>query len=163
MARRAKTTTPSAGTGPDSAAPDLPAPARAAPLGLAERVAAADLLDRARGLLADGRAADAELVAARAVELAPGSDAARSVLAEAERVLGTALRVALLDRPCVPRPRVPAAEIAALRLTAAERYLLSRCDGVRDEKALAAFAPLRELDVLKAIQRFADAELVELG
>ena len=38
-----------------------------------ETGAAADLIDRARGLLADGRTADAELVAATAVELAPGS------------------------------------------------------------------------------------------
>jgi hypothetical protein len=127
-----------------------------------EAVAASDLLDRARGLLADGRAGDAELVAARAVELAPTSDAARSVLAEVERVLSAKLRGALLDRPRVPRLRVPPAEIGKLRLSAPEKYLLSRCDGKRDVRALAAFAPLRELDVLKAIQRFADAELVEL-
>jgi hypothetical protein len=62
----------------------------------------------------------------------------------------------------VPRLRVPPGEIAGLRLSAAEKYLLSRCDGKRDVRALTAFAPLRELDVLKAIQRFADAELVEL-
>jgi hypothetical protein len=125
-------------------------------------VAASDLIDRARGLLADGRAGDAELVAAKAVELAPGSDAARSVLAEAERVLAAQLRGELVDRPRVPRLRVPPAEIAALRLSAPEKYLLSRCDGRRDVRALAAFAPMRELDVLKTIQRFADAELVEL-
>lgn len=128
----------------------------------AETVAASDLIDRARGLLADGRPGDAELVAAKALELAPGSDAARSVLAEAERVLAARLRGALVDRPRVPRLRVPRAEIAGLRLAAAEKYLLSRCDGTRDVAALAALAPLRELEVLKAIQRFADAELVEL-
>ena len=128
----------------------------------AETVAASDLIDRARGLLADGRPGDAELVAAKAVELAPGSDAARSLLAEAERVLAAKLRGALVDRPRVPRLRVPPAEIAGLRLSATEKYLLSRCDGERDVRALASFAPMRELDVLKAIQRFAEAELVEL-
>jgi hypothetical protein len=130
--------------------------------GSTETVAASDLIDRARGLLADGRPGDAELVAAKAVELSPRSDAARSVLAEAERVLAGKLRGELVDRPRVPRLRVPPAEIATLRLSAAEKYLLSRCDGRRDVRALASFAPMRELDVLKTIQRFADAELVEL-
>jgi hypothetical protein len=127
-----------------------------------ETVAAADLIDRARGLLADGRTGDAELVAARAVELAPASDAARSVLGEVERVLGARLRVALLDPPRTPRLRIARAGLAALALSSADRYLLSRCDGVRDVRAIAQLAPMRELDVLKAIRRFADAELVEL-
>jgi hypothetical protein len=135
------------------------APAQAAS---GETVAAADLLDRARGLLADGRDGDAELVASKAVELAPGSDAARSVLGEVERVLGARLRSALLDPPRMPVLRVPRAELTSLKVSAAEKYLLSRCDGRRDVRALAQLAPLRELDVLKAIRRFADAELVEL-
>jgi hypothetical protein len=130
--------------------------------GMAETVAAADLIDRARGLLADGREGDAELVASKAVELAPASDAARSVLGEVERVLGARLRASLLDPPRTPRLRIPQAEVAKLRLSAPERYLLSRCDGRRDVKALVQMAPLRELDVLKAVRRFADAELVEL-
>jgi Domain of unknown function (DUF4388) len=138
------------------------ASAGAATAAARETVAAADLIDRARGLLADGRAGDAELVASKAVELAPGSDAARSVLGEVERVLGAQLRAALLETPRTPRLRVAAAELAGLRLSSPDKYLLSRCDGKRDVKALAHMAPLRELDVLKAIRRFADAELVEL-
>jgi hypothetical protein len=134
----------------------------AAAVASTETVAASDLIDRARGLLADGRASDAELVAAKAVELAPGSDAARSVLTEVERILAARLRSALLEKPAIPRLRVPPAEIAKLRLSSAEKYLLSRCDGRRDVKALTSFSPMRELDVLKAVQRFADAELVEL-
>jgi hypothetical protein len=130
--------------------------------GMSETIAAADLIDRARGLLADGREGDAELVASKAVELAPGSDAARSVLGEVERVLGARLRAALLDPPRTPRLRIPQSELARLRLSAPERYLLSRCDGRRDVRALVQLAPLRELEVLKAVRRFADAELVEL-
>jgi hypothetical protein len=128
----------------------------------AETVAAADLVDRARGLLADGRAGDAELVASKAVELAPGSGAARSLLSEVERVLAATLRSALVDPPRTPRLRVPTQEIGGLRLAPAEKYLLSRCDGRRDVRALLAIAPMREIDVLKALRRFADAELVEL-
>lgn len=138
------------------------AAAPAASAASAETVAAADLLDRARGLLAEGRAADAELVAARAVELAPESGAARSLLGEAERGLAARLRAELLDPPRRPRLRVPPQEIAALPISAADKYLLSRCDGVRDVRQLVQVAPLRELEILKALRRFADAELVEL-
>ena len=81
----------------------LRAAAAAAAAAAAETVAAADLIDRARGLLAEGRAGDAELVAAKAVELAPGSDAARSILGEVERVLGARLRAS------APRPAAHAA------------------------------------------------------
>ncbi|HEY6099886.1 MAG TPA: DUF4388 domain-containing protein, partial [Anaeromyxobacter sp.] len=128
----------------------------------AEAVVAADLIDRARGLLADGRAGDAERVAAKAVEIAPTSDSARSILSEAERVLGQRLRAELLESPRRPRLRVPPGEVARLKLSSADKYLLSRCDGRRDVKALTQIAPLKELDVLKAIRRFADQELVEL-
>jgi len=135
-------------------------PAAAAP---AEVVAAADLLDRARGLLAEGRVGDAEAVAAKAVELSPESGAARSVLLEAERSLATRLRGELLDPPRRPRLRVPPQRIRALGVSAADKYLLSRCDGGRDVLQLVQVAPLREIEVLKAIRRFADAELIELG
>ncbi len=127
-----------------------------------EAVATADLLDRARGLLAEGRAGDAELVAAKAVELAPESGAARSVLVEAERGLGARLRGELLDPPRRPRLRVQPQRIGALAISAADKYLLSRCDGARDVRQLVQVAPLREIEVLKAIRRFADAELIEL-
>jgi hypothetical protein len=136
--------------------------APAATAASAETVAAADLVDRARGLLAEGRAGDAELVAARAVELVPESGAARSVLLEAERHLETRLRAELLDPPRRPRLRVPPQRIAALALSAADKYLLSRCDGGRDVRQLVQVAPLREIEVLKAMRRFADAELIEL-
>jgi Domain of unknown function (DUF4388) len=128
----------------------------------AESVAAADLVDRARGLLADGRAADAERVAAKAVEIAPASDTARSLLGEAERTLFVRLRAELLESPRKPRLRVPPGEVARLKLSSADKYLLSRCDGKRDVRALAQIAPLKELEVLKAIRKFVDQELVEL-
>jgi len=129
---------------------------------LPEVGAAADLLDRARGLLADGRADEAELAAARAVELFPASDAARSLLGEAERVLGERLRRELLASAHTPRLRLPPSEVARLRLSSADKYLLSRCDGKRSVKDLTRIAPLRELDVLKAVRRFADSGLVEV-
>ena len=135
--------------------------AEAAPL--RDAATAVELLERARGLLADGRAAAAESMAGRAVELAPGLDTARSVLAEAERVLGVQLRAELLEPSRTPRLRIPAHQIALLRLSSADKYLLSRCDGRRTVRHLVQIAPLRELEVLKAVRRFADTEIVELA
>ncbi len=121
------------------------------------------LVDRARGLLAEGRADDAQAVASRALEIAPALESARALLAEAERALGERLRAELLDPPRTPRLRVAAADIGRMRLSSAEKYLLSRCDGRRTVRQLVQIAPLRELEVLRAIRHFVEAEVVELG
>jgi hypothetical protein len=81
---------------------------------------------------------------------------------DAERSLGARLRGELLDPPRRPRLRVPPERIAALGISAADKYLLSRCDGAWDVRQLVQLAPLREIDVLRALRRLADAELVEL-
>jgi len=96
------------------------------------------------------------------VELAPGLEVARVLLGEIERTLTDRLRAELLETPRVPRLKIAAAEVGKLRLPATERYLLSRCDGRRSVRELARLAPLRELDVLKAVRRFADSGLVGL-
>jgi uncharacterized protein DUF4388 len=127
-----------------------------------EAVEVGDLAEQARGLLADGRADEAELVAARAVELAPGSEAARAALAEAQARLGDRLRQELLEAPHVPVLRVAQAAIAELRLSSSDKYLLSRCDGRRSVRQLVQIAPLKELDVLKALRRLADGDVVRL-
>jgi hypothetical protein len=134
----------------------------AATLQVDEPVAASDLLDRARSLLAEGRIDDAELVAARAVELSPASEGARELLAAAEQALASRLRAELLASPRAPRLRVSPQEVSRLRLSSADKYLLSRLDGRRSVKDLTRIAPLRELEVLKAVRRFAEAKLVEL-
>ena len=135
-------------------------------LGEAERAADAaadELVARARALLADGHAAQAAAVAARAVELAPALGGARAALAEAEGALLDGFRRDLLDRPRAPRPLLASHEIALLRLPSADRYLLSRCDGARNVRDLVALAPMREIEVLQALARFAEARLVDLS
>ena len=124
---------------------------------------AVQLAERARGLLSAGRADEAQIVATRAVEIAPSLEAARALLADAERVLVEKLRAALVEPPRRPRLRLPPQEIATLRLSSADKYLLSRCDGNRTVRQLVQIAPLRELEVLRAVRRFADTEIVELG
>jgi hypothetical protein len=81
----------------------------------------------------------------------------------AERVLGERLRADLLGGALTPRLKVPTHDVARMRISTADKYLLSRCDGRRDVRELAQIAPLRELEVLKAIRRFAQADLVELA
>jgi hypothetical protein len=128
----------------------------------AASAAAADLMGRARDLLADGRADDAELAASRAVEMAPKSAEARSLLKEAERLLGQQLRAELLEPPRTPILRVKNADLGGLKLSSSDKYLLSRCDGRRNVAQITQLAPLRELDVLKALRRLADGGVVDL-
>jgi hypothetical protein len=136
---------------------------RAAPTPAAVDGGAADLVERARGLLSEGRAADAELVASRAVDLAPDSGVARSLLADAERALVDDLRSALVEPPRTATRRVSPGDLATSGLPAMDRYLLSRCDGRRTVADLARLAPLREIEVLKAVRRLAEADLLELS
>lgn len=138
------------------------APIQVVPSGAAgDTMAAAELLEQARSLLAAGRHEEAEGKAARAVELAPGLDAARAVLADAQEALLGRLR-ALLEPSRVPVRRLSAHEVAAVRLSPPERYLLSRCDGQRELRRIAQVAPLSELEVLKAFRKFAEAGVVEM-
>jgi len=138
-------------------------PAGGEPGGAARPDGPDELLEAARARLAEGRPDEAEPLARRAVELAPGAEPARAVLAEAERLLSERLRGLLLEPPRIPRLRIPAADISRLRLSSADKYLLSRCDGRRTVRQLVQIAPVRELEVLKALLRLAEGQVVELG
>jgi hypothetical protein len=127
-----------------------------------EAVEAAELVERASGLLAGGQPGQAEQVAVRAVELAPASEPARAVLAQAQALLGQRLRAELLEPPRVPVLRVKPGDIAALQLSSTDKYLLSRCDGHRSIRQIVQIAPLQELEVLKALRRLADEAVVRL-
>lgn len=125
-------------------------------------VGTAELLERARAFLADGRPEDAEPVARRALELSPGHAAARALVADAERSLSARLEAELVDRPVAPRLRIAPGELAGLPAPPAEKYLLSRCDGARTVRQLVQLLPLRRLDVLRAVRRHADQGTLEL-
>jgi hypothetical protein len=140
---------------------------RAAPLAAPEPAApgdpleVAELLDQSRRLLEEGRVADAEQAAARALALSPGAEPARQAVAAAREALATELR-GTLDRRTVPVLRMAAGEIALLRMDPAHKYLLSRCDGKRTLGHIAQVAPLDELEVLKAFRDFLEAGVVDL-
>ena len=73
------------------------------------------------------------------------------------------LRSALLDPLRKPRLKVPGHQIALMRLSAPEKYLLGRCDGVRNLRQIVQLAPLSEGDVLRAMERFVEARIVEMA
>lgn len=73
------------------------------------------------------------------------------------------LRAAFLDPPRIPRLKVSGHEVALMRLSAAEKYLLGRCTGGRDVRQIVQLAPIAELDVLRAMKRFVDARIVEMA
>ncbi len=140
------------------------APVRVTPPEAAgDAMAATELLERARALLGEGRHAEAEAAAARAAELAPSLETARALLAEAQRALREGLSGRFLDPPRVPRLRMQPHEIALLRLSAVDKYLLGRCDGERDLRQILQVAPLPEIEGLKAFQRFVESRIVELA
>jgi len=125
-----------------------------------ELAKAEDLVAEARSLLAAGRVGEAEAAASRAAEIAPGLEAASGALLEARRELGALLRAELLDPPRRPRLALALRDVALMRLTAAEKYLLGRCDGSRDLAQILQIAPLAELEVLKAVKKFVDARVL---
>lgn len=134
----------------------------AAPLAGGDDLGVAELVERARGFLAGGRPEDADAVARRVLELSPNHEGARAALAEAERLLTASLEAQLVEKALTPRLLLPPAELAALRAAAADKYVLSRCDGTRTVRQLVQALPLRRLDVLRTIQRHAAAGTVKL-
>ena len=81
----------------------------------------------------------------------PGPDAAAAQL-----------RGELLDAPRTPRLLVDLHEVGLMRLPAADKYLLGRCDGTRDLRRILELAPLPEVDALRAVKRLVEGGLVEL-
>ncbi len=140
-----------------SAAPVMPLPAEAL-----EPAGGTDLYDEARAHLAAGRFAEAEAIASRAVALAPQNEGAQVLWIQAQRGLEAVLQSELLDPPRTPALAMSQDEVALMHLSSAEKYLLTRCNGVRHVGQIIEVSPLRELDVLKAIKRFVTARIVDL-
>ena len=119
------------------------------------------MLILARGFIQSGSFAQAELIAARAIEISPSPEA-QQLLAEAEAAHLTALQQRILEpnpAPCMSRG-MP--DLKNLALSPQEKYLLSRIDGVRTVRSLLRITPMREFDALKCIEHFVEAGYIEL-
>jgi hypothetical protein len=123
---------------------------------------AAELVAQARKHLAAGRLVEAESAAARAGALAPQLSAGQEILEQAERALERSLDAELTEPDRTPALRVRANQIRAMQLSSAEKYLLARCNGSRTVGQLAQLAPLRRLEVLKAIKKLVQAGALEV-
>jgi hypothetical protein len=121
------------------------------------------LLVAARVAIDGDDLAAAETLAARAVELAPALETAVAALGDVRRRLGERLRSELLQPARRLRLKVPAHDVALMRLPAADKYLLGRCDGTRDLSQIVELAPMAELEVLKSVKRFLERRIVELA
>jgi hypothetical protein len=62
----------------------------------------------------------------------------------------------------IPVPLEAAADPASANLKPTDQFLLTMLDGKADIKSIVWLAPLREVDVLQALQRMVDAGLIEL-
>lgn len=134
----------------------------AAPVAGGGDLGAAELVERARTFLVDGRAEDAERIAHRVLELSPGHEGARAALGDAERALTARFEAQLVERPVAPILRLAPPELARLQAATADKYVLSRCDGTRTVQELIQVMPMRRLDVLRTVHRYADAGTLEL-
>jgi hypothetical protein len=83
---------------------------------------------------------------------------------EVESALAAAaqLRAELLEPPRTPRLLVKLHDVRLMRLPAAEKYLLGRCDGTRPLRQILELAPLGETEALRAVKRFVEEGIVEL-
>ncbi|HEX7624555.1 MAG TPA: DUF4388 domain-containing protein [Anaeromyxobacteraceae bacterium] len=102
-------------------------------------------------------------VSATAAPTAPPAASASRESADEARAATAQLRADLLDPPRTPRLKVRSHEVALMRLSAAEKYLLGRCDGTRDLRQIVQLAPLSELEVLRSVKKFVEGRIVELG
>jgi hypothetical protein len=135
---------------------ETPAPPREPPLSVAQ------LVERANAALAAGSYAEAVEIAGRAVD--QGVDpAANAILEKAEGRLLLQLREELLGQPRIPALAVDKAQIKAMPLNPPERYLLARMDGIRELGSVVRVSPLREVDALRLVKRFAREGLIRFG
>jgi hypothetical protein len=122
-------------------------------LGLGDSPTPEQLLENARAFFAQSNFRDAYSVARRSNQLVPTLEAT-FLLKQIEAAWHPQLRADLMAKRLVPATKLSAEQLAALPLSAAERYLLARVDGKRELEAIVRVAPLKEFEALTAFDRF---------
>lgn len=122
-------------------------------LGLGDSPTPEQLLKNARAFFVESNFRDAWSLARRSNQLVPTLDAT-FLLKQIETAWHPQLRADLLSRRLVPAPALMPEALAALNVSAPERYLLSRVDGKRELEAIVRVAPLREFEALTYLDRF---------
>jgi hypothetical protein len=129
---------------------------------LGEEATVHEIVARAQMFLREGKYGEAQVIASRAVEMAPEDGGARSVLKEAETGLLAELRQRLLGRPLVPRVVASPEALRKLRFTPAERYLLKRFDGKKALAAVLRVSPIKEVEGLKLVDALSGSGVIRL-
>jgi hypothetical protein len=120
-----------------------------------------EILRHAQAFYAAGNVADAAALARRAYEVSPSPQTA-NFLRQAETALAEQLKQDLFGQGKVPVLTTSPADLRAMPLSAPERYLLSRIDGLRTVEAIVQVSPIHELDALRCFRGFVDQGLIEL-
>jgi len=126
-----------------------------------EEQSAEEIAMHAEEFLANRNFLDAEALARRAWEIS-GSPDHQDLLHRCEKALATHLQETMLTGRRVPTLLVASTMLKTMQLSAPEKYLLSRIDGMRELASIVSVSPLQELEALKLFQRFLDAGLVSL-
>lgn len=122
---------------------------------------AEEMAATANALIESGNARDAAALASRAFELAPTAEH-KELKRKAETLLLIALRRELLRDDLLPKLNVSSEDLKRMSLSAPQRYLISRVDGVRTLRSIVQASPLPELDALRAFRDFIDGRLLSL-
>jgi hypothetical protein len=123
---------------------------------------APQLIQQARMWMEAGNLGDAEVLARKAHETFHTPETSQ-LLQSSEAALTHQLRKELMEGNLVPALTIPSSTLKTLDLTATDKYLLSRIDGVREVTAIVRVSPLQELEALKSFHRFVASGLVRLS
>src|SRR5215468_759368 len=120
-----------------------------------------EILRAAQAYYTAGNVGDAAALARRAYEVSPSAQTA-NFLRQAEAALADQLKAELVHGGKVPRLKVSTGLVRQMPLSAPERYLLSRIDGLRTVEAIVQVSPIHELDALRCFKGFVEQGLIEL-
>lgn len=130
---------------------------------LAANTSNTDLKLQIEMMLAQGKYTEAEQLARAAVDRDPQSSELQALLKRAEGTLLAQLRRELVDTRVIPTLQMSPSKLASLKISAPERYLLSRVDGARTVGTIVNVSPLQELQALRLFKRFVDSGLIRLA
>jgi len=140
--------------------PPKVAPAQVQPI--AANQTAPQLIRQAQMWMEAGNLGGAEVLARKAHEMFHTPETWQ-LLQSSEAALTHQLRKELMEGNQVPALTIHSSKLKTLDLTATDKYLLSRIDGVREVTAIVRVSPLQELEALKSFQRFVVSGLVKLS
>ena len=128
---------------------------------MGDESSAEEILAHAQNFFEAGNLEDSATLARRAYEMS-ATGISTAFLRQVESALTAQLRTELTEDERVPQLRVAPMRLKTLPLTAPERYLLSRIDGLRTVRAIIQVSPIHELDALRYFRGFVTNNLVAL-